>query len=259
MPVKITQDIIDDPTEPKLAEGKVARRRLQHEALIGWLWNYPKTKAVVAKLVKSTALDHHVRRVRAALKRQASLDQLKVIDQAFFDAIYAQRDLIGRTLSHYVRERFGRPVPWVAKELIGRFIVHVQASACGKLVRAQYALYSRPQAVEVPAGTTLPELETIVQNARREANRRKGRTPQQKTANLVRDVDWYCRHTIEHQSIDRLAKKYMLKEYPDSIRQACPDEIRSSYDGHRLVLEGIRKTAERLDLPAPTASRRKAS
>jgi site-specific DNA recombinase len=62
--------------------GQAERNRLQAQTLVGLLWSNSKTQKVCAKLIKRTALEHPVRQLRTAVKRQASLDRIKSVDLA---------------------------------------------------------------------------------------------------------------------------------------------------------------------------------
>ena len=173
MPVKITHDITDHPTEQKLDDGKVERRRIQHSALIDWLWKYPGTQKMVITLLQNMGLDSPVRRLRAAVKRQAPMETRKALDKVVFDTVLAQRQTIGGGFSDHVRDLFGQYVPWIAIELVGRFLVHIQASSCGKRIRPDYAVQKDMVIDGVSVKTLPPEVQAIVRNA----SKRSGRTP----------------------------------------------------------------------------------
>ena len=108
MPVKISHDITDQPTEPTLDDGKVERLKIQREALVGLLWDYSQTQAVVSDLVQRTGLDAHVQRLHDAITRHAPMETRKAFDQTLSDAILAERRMIGSTFSDHVQDLFGQ-------------------------------------------------------------------------------------------------------------------------------------------------------
>jgi len=241
MPVSLTQTI----TAPDY--GQAERTRVQRQAFAVLLWNNARTQRVAARLIRTTGLDGHARRLRSAVKRQASPDRIKALDQALFNAVLAQRKTIGRTFSDHVHALFGKYVPWIAATLVGYFVTRIQAVACEKQVKAEYSIAPRTEEVKVPIpmGATSQETRVMFKRSVRALQNTlrpcRGRVPR-KTQSLIRDAEWVYQRVVEGRSTNSLKKEYVrLTQSPDHT---------GNYDARRLVLHQIRLAAQRLEIPS---------
>ena len=230
--------------------GQAERHRLQAGTLIALLWTNQKTQAVCTELIRTTGLDHQVVNLRNAIEEQAEANRIQSADLDLFNAIMANGQTIGATMSDHVRNLFGMYVPWIAIQLAGCLVTQLQAFACEKQLSYQSTLtpVAPPSLLPLPMGATWEEAQKGIRRAVKSTMHR-GRAPKKIDA-LIRDVRWYYQHMIEGQSKRKLAKAYMT-----DIKKQRPPDDESSYDGRGLVITGIRETANRLSLPLPPASK----